>query len=100
MISARHSRDHEYEADDMGLKLAARACFDTLKGSHVMRKMNELNVALEPQVESAAVKLGQEMLASHPPSLERFDRMQQRAVEENFQKYRNCSKTSAYSLWR
>jgi Zn-dependent protease with chaperone function len=100
MISARHSRDHEYEADDMGLALAARACFDTHKGSHVMRKMNELKVSVEPEVKSSAVKLGDELLASHPPSLERFERMQQRALEENFQKYRNCSKAGAYSLWR
>jgi Zn-dependent protease with chaperone function len=91
VLSARHSRDHEYEADELGLQLAARACYDTLKGSHVMRKMNELKVSVEPHVESKAVKFGQELLDTHPPSLERFEKMQQMAVEENFAKYRECA---------
>lgn len=42
VASASISRDHEAEADAMGIMLAARACFDTHKGSHVLYKMNRM----------------------------------------------------------
>lgn len=90
ILSARHSQRHEYEADELGLQLVARACFDTVQGSHVMRKMNELQLAVEPKIRSKAVEVGQELLSTHPPSLERFERLQQLALQENFNKYRKC----------
>jgi predicted Zn-dependent protease len=95
VLSARHSRAHEHEADELGLELAARACYDTATGAHVMRKMNELRVSVEPHVDSRAVKFGHELLDTHPPSLERFEKMQQMALEENYFKYRECAGKAA-----
>tara|TARA_B110000305_G_C19118985_1_gene483445 strand:+ start:152 stop:550 length:399 start_codon:yes stop_codon:yes gene_type:complete len=39
LTEAKFSRDHEQEADDMGLKIAAISCFDTASGANVFAKL-------------------------------------------------------------
>lgn len=99
-LAAQQSRENEYEADELGLVIAARACFDTAAGSHVMRKMNELKVAAQPKAQTESVQL----MDTHPPSLERFHKMQEQAKTENFTKYTNeqCATVSTRlynALW-
>lgn len=40
-LTAAHSRENEHQADDMGIKLAAMACYDTERAAHVFYKMHE-----------------------------------------------------------
>jgi Zn-dependent protease with chaperone function len=84
-LAAAHSRENEREADDLGVKLAARACFDTVKGVHVMRKMHEHSVAAAttPRNDSSIIR----MMDTHPPSMERFDHLRQKSKMENPSKY-------------
>lgn len=102
MASASFSRDHESEADEMGIKIAARACFDTSKGTIVMRKMHEHSVSIRGDVptDNSIVRL----YDSHPPSLDRFKYLQSRAEDENYTKYTNkqCKTMSSQlreALW-
>lgn len=110
-MTAQQSRDNEHEADDLGLILAARACFDTEAGSHVMRKMNELKVAASPKPKSSVDPSNTSgntigsLMDTHPPSMERFRIMQEHAKEENYTKYahtKHCAKVSTRlynALW-
>uniref|UniRef100_A0A7S1UWR7 Peptidase M48 domain-containing protein n=2 Tax=Grammatophora oceanica TaxID=210454 RepID=A0A7S1UWR7_9STRA len=47
-LSASYSREHEREADALGLQLAARACFDTKKGAIVFQKLGDLHPTGRP----------------------------------------------------
>jgi Zn-dependent protease with chaperone function len=114
MISAAHSREHETEADDLGLSLAARACFDTVAGCDVMRKMHVAGLGPTPTdvVKSDESSRGRpstalvRLLDSHPPSLDRYERMKKKAEDgENYTKYtdQQCANMSRRlfprSLW-
>jgi Zn-dependent protease with chaperone function len=81
LLSAAHSRQNELQADELGLQLAAAACFDTEAGTRIMAKMHQLQQQqLEQQPASMnfvsnVASIGGWM-DSHPPSLERLQRMQ------------------------
>ena len=76
-VSAAHSRGNEVQADELGLQLAARACYDTKAGSHVMYKMHQAamgmapsgkNVVTAPQRDGSAIAVVR-LMDTHPPSL-------------------------------
>lgn len=78
-VSAAHSRGNEVQADELGLKLAARACYDTKAGSQVMFKMHqaatgmasaEKDVVQARQPNGGAVAVVR-LMDTHPPSLVR-----------------------------
>jgi len=112
MVSAAHSRGNELQADELGLKLAARACYDTHAGSHVMYKMHQSATGMAPAnsgvvVPAAAAppppppsdggsaKAVVRLMDTHPPSLERWERMKQSAAAgENYTKYPECAHIS------
>lgn len=101
-LAAAHSRENEREADDLGVQLAAKACFDTVKGVHVMRKMHEHSIAsaTQPPSDSSMIR----MMDTHPPSMERFRHLQTRSQTENPSKYvdEKCATVSSRlygALW-
>ena len=85
ILMASFSREHETEADELGIKLAAMACYDTKKGSVVMKKMHDHQVQLagEPSSNSHLLQL----LDTHPPSLERYMKIEKQSETENHTKY-------------
>ena len=70
-IGASHSREHEREADELGIKLTAMACYDTEKASKVFHKMHLQNLESGLEVSSGRVGL-LSFFDTHPPSDERF----------------------------
>ena len=102
-LVAAHSREHEMQADELGLILAARACFDTRAGAEVMRKMSEHKVAMAQPVSkgqqlkqkaedptSTVVKLGQQLMDTHPPSMDRYHRLVEMSQEHNYRAHKHC----------
>lgn len=83
-FAAAYSREHERQADALGLILAARACFDTAKGVHVMHKMHQHAVSAAPE------GLGLSLWDTHPPSLERYQQLQQASQTEHPARYTHC----------
>jgi Zn-dependent protease with chaperone function len=82
-LLAAHSRAHETEADELGCKLTAMACFDTKRGSNAFLKMHQHDVKHGAD--------SKDLMSSHPPSLERYEHLQEINAEENFAKYSYCS---------
>lgn len=95
MLAAAHSRENEREADDLGLTLAAQACFDTKSGIDVLRKMHDMTVSLaSDKVERAASErphVALQLLDTHPPTLDRWERMKSKSETENYTKYAQCA---------
>jgi Zn-dependent protease with chaperone function len=85
LLTAAHSRENEREADDIGLRLAARACFDTVKGVEVMRKLHQHSVATNSTVHPSTLL---QLMDTHPPSYERYLQMQALSQTHNPTKYR------------
>jgi Zn-dependent protease with chaperone function len=92
-LAAAYSRQHEREADELGLVLAARACFNTQKGVQVMHTMHQHHVSAEPHHVSNNSSLVQ-LMDTHPPSLERYHHLQQMSFAEQPKKYAHCEKIS------
>jgi hypothetical protein len=82
-LVAHHSRSNESEADELGIKLAAMACFDTVRGVKVMLKMHEKDVE-----HGSPTK---DLMSSHPPSQERYEVLQKLSEDENLSKYSSCN---------
>jgi Zn-dependent protease with chaperone function len=108
-LVAAHSRESEREADELGLILAARACFDTQAGSYVLYKMHAMTVpATDKETARQATSTRHaraQLLDTHPPTLDRWEFMKQRSATENYTKYQNaqCANiTSRFynALWR
>jgi predicted Zn-dependent protease len=100
MMSAGISRDHESQADEMGMILAARACFDTAAGSVVMRKLNEQQGAsnINPRIVN-----GLELFESHPPTQERYDTMLKQSETVNYHNQECCKSVATRlqdAIWR
>ena len=104
-LSASHSRDCEKEADDLGLKLTAMACFNTKRGCDVFRKMAESdkgNKIYKPLL------MGRNNVMSftdtHPPSLERYAYLEKASINENADLYMDTycasTKNKFWKLWR
>ena len=97
VLSAASSREHEREADDLGIELAARACFDTADGVRVMNKMHLKSIAPASESAERAASKGAaqqhvvlNLLDTHPPTLERYEHLQERSKTENYTKYRHA----------
>ena len=100
-LSAAHSRENERAADELGLTITAKACYNTVKGSEVMYKMHEAKVAMSPNGGDAVIRvhpsskdsgkaLPLQLLDTHPPTMERYEQLKQRAEEgENYTKYQD-----------
>jgi Zn-dependent protease with chaperone function len=82
-LLAAHSRAHETEADELGCKLTAMACFDTKRGSNAFLKMHQHDVKHGAD--------SKDLMSSHPPSLERYEHLQEINALENFARYSHCS---------
>ena len=82
-LLAAHSRAHETEADELGCKLTAMACFDTKRGSNAFLKMHQHDVKHGAD--------SKDLMSSHPPSLERYEHLQELNAEENCARYPHCS---------
>mmetsp|Transcript_24079 Transcript_24079/g.23147 ORF Transcript_24079/g.23147 Transcript_24079/m.23147 type:complete len:426 (+) Transcript_24079:96-1373(+) len=68
-ISASYSRQHEEEADSLGIQIAAVACFDTKKGSQIFEKLAEIEKS------RTSLFSGSNWNLTHPPSDERHIKM-------------------------
>jgi predicted Zn-dependent protease len=82
-LTAANSREHETEADELGVKLAAMACFNTVRGAEVFRKMHEFDVAQG--------HAGKNLMSSHPASSERYENVKMMSADENLAKYSYCN---------
>ena len=100
-IGAIYSRVNERSADELGIKLTAKACYDTHAASHVFYKMHTHNV--ESGRGSTQNKSGLGVLLSffdsHPPSDERFRTLLKESEEENRQKYEETSCVSLKTVF-
>jgi len=85
ILMASFSREHEVEADDLGLKLAAMACYDTKKGAHVMKKMHDHQISMAGEPSSNTHLL--QLLDTHPPSMDRYNKVLKLSETENADKY-------------
>lgn len=102
--SAAHSRENERVADDLGLVITAKACYDTLAGSYVLYKMHQAKVegggggSADSSSSSdrpwnlprdhGRLDAPLQLLDTHPPTLERYERLKQQALDgENYTKY-------------
>ena len=79
--AASYSRSHETEADDTGLKITARACFDTRKAYTVFTKIGKAY-----NMESAVASWSD----SHPLPLERALVLQEKSDTINCDKDPSC----------
>ena len=66
-LVAAQSRSNEYEADSLGCKLAAMACYDPKIGSKVFLKMHQASVGQRTTG----------LMSSHPASKERYETLQE-----------------------
>ena len=64
-LTASFSRDHEREADQLGIKLAAMACFDTTIAVGSFKRLHEIEQPRSQYLPRFA--------DSHPPTYERYD---------------------------
>lgn len=90
-FSAAHSREHENQADKMGIQLAAMACFDTYKAADVFRKMHEQNIGA-PKKHKLLV-----FADSHPPSRERYENLVKISQTQNVATYTDTTCASVAS---
>ena len=76
-------------------QIAARACFDTVAGAEVMKKMHYLSTLETTPLGGAAggttagVTLAN-LYDSHPPSQERYDTIKKKAVQYNKEHHSHC----------
>ncbi|KAL7548694.1 hypothetical protein ACHAWF_011966 [Thalassiosira exigua] len=93
VINAAYSRENEREADELGIKFAAMACYDTHAASKVFYKMHLQDV--ESGRESSSTKVGWgglfSFFDSHPPTEERFRALLEESKKENKEKYEHTS---------
>jgi Zn-dependent protease with chaperone function len=91
-LSASYSQHHELEADEMGIALAARACFNTRIAPLTFKKMHQhhlesSNRELYGSVDTNNRRGISDFLSTHPPSLERYENLTLASLEENPEKY-------------
>ena len=105
-FSASLSRQSEREADTLGAKLTAMACYDTIRGTNVFRKMasspskNDLPVQSDTNTTTSDAT---GFLNSHPSSWERYQTLRALTkTKENPSSYTSCHKTKGffYQLFR
>jgi len=89
ILSSTHSREHERQADELGIKLAAMACFDTNRASQVFHKMHLYDT--ESGRDRAETPYILSFLETHPPSGERFQYLIEASKQENVEKYEDST---------
>lgn len=104
-VAAAFSRDNERQADKLGLQLTAQACFNTVRASHILRRMHEKQIGMVADNKASGRSSSSlvRIMDSHPPSLERFEWMHQEAQTVNYHKYHPCqSMTTRFlnSVWK
>jgi len=96
-LAAAHSRENEMEADTLGMKLAAMACYDTHRASEVFYKMHlkATGSVGEGGGDQPRPSLWGGFLDSHPPSHERYQDLLRIASDdhggENINKYKDTT---------
>ena len=97
-IAASFSREHEREADDLGMKLAAMACYDTKRAALVFQKLHETESAPSTtSVTASAISGWLSFANTHPPSDERYATLLKTSETENPSAY---SSTTCSSVQR
>jgi Zn-dependent protease with chaperone function len=81
-LVAAHSRSNETEADELGCRLAAMACFNTSRGAKVFQRM--------AQYDESNGGSRKDLMASHPASAGRYEYVRELAMEEKYEKYSYC----------
>lgn len=101
LLTLSHSRKNEVEADEMGIKIAAMACFDTKKGPVVMEKLHQAEKMALNQSDTAKT-VDFTIFRTHPPSNERFLYLKEASKTENPMKYEHCAhmKEKFREAWR
>ena len=74
-----YSRQCECEADDMGIAITARACYNTAEGCKIFKKMNEVG-------HNHRTSYNQ----THPGDLDRYEKLTEMSKTENYEAYSNC----------
>jgi len=98
-IGAEFSRNDEREADELGIKLCAMACFDTKSASHVFHRMHLADVESGKQAASNRAGL-LSFFDSHPPSEERYHSLLEESGKENRDKYEDTTCASLKTIFR
>jgi len=98
-IGAEFSRNDEREADELGIKLCAMACFDTNSASRVFHRMHLADVESGKQAASNRTGL-LSFFDSHPPSEERYHSLLEESGEENREKYEDTTCVSSKTIFR
>ena len=98
-IGAEFSRNDEREADELGIKLCAMACFDTKSASKVFHRMHLADVESGKQAASNRAGL-LSFFDSHPPSEERYHSLLAESGEENREKYEDTTCSSLTNIFR
>ena len=101
-VAAAYSRDHETAADVLGLQLAAAACFDTAAGARILETLHQQTKAPRTLAASAAAAAASSspptsvsaIMDSHPPTVERFQKMMAQAETENYHHHAKCMTVS------
>jgi hypothetical protein len=108
LLSAAHSRHNEWQADELGLQLAAAACFDTVQGCNIMAKLHQLQqqqvqqqLDLSPssRLFTQVASVGG-LMDSHPPSLERLERLRHLAATTHNRTHHAKCRTVSHRLYR
>lgn len=126
-LTAAHSRENENQADELGIKLAAMACYDTKKASEVFRKMHQheqhqhqhqhdqggngedgptTNHTTEQEEElknknNARTRRQASFLDTHPPIEGRYEDLLTMATErENVERYKDTTCASVKTRMR
>ena len=87
-VGALYSRENERQADELGIKLTAMACYDTKSASIVFNKMQKHNVENGLGVGGVGFR---GLFDSHPPSEERYLSLLEQSEDENPRKYEETS---------
>ena len=87
-VGALYSRENERQADELGIKLTAMACYDTKSASIVFQKMQKHNEENGLGVGGVGFR---GLFDSHPPSEERHLSLLEQSEDENPRKYEETS---------
>jgi Zn-dependent protease with chaperone function len=87
-VGALYSRENERQADELGIKLTAMACYDTKSASIVFNKMYKHNEKNGLGVGGVGFR---GLFDSHPPSEERYLSLLEQSEDENPRKYEETS---------
>eukprot|EP00592_Proboscia_alata_P001429 CAMPEP_0194383108 /NCGR_PEP_ID=MMETSP0174-20130528/65184_1 /TAXON_ID=216777 /ORGANISM="Proboscia alata, Strain PI-D3" /LENGTH=284 /DNA_ID=CAMNT_0039169031 /DNA_START=697 /DNA_END=1551 /DNA_ORIENTATION=+ len=85
-LYAEFSKIEERQADEMGIHLAAIACYDTESAISVFNKMN-IEVEEYMKNSSEATKIVDDIFSSHPLTSERYEFLKNASSTENPKKY-------------